>query len=219
MRSLGADEVVDYLREDFTKSGQTYDATIDAVSKYSFRRGRRALKPGGVYVATDGGRFLLETLAMWVATRLVGSKRVRTAIGRRSKADVLLLKELIEGGEFRAVVDRRYPMDQVAEAHRYVETWQKTVKKESWQPAILLNCPLQPLLALPMEESANAAAKPQLFELKGIRQGEREYLDRLGLLKKSPDGFSTPSIVGEPSTTSRTASDYFAGCLGRRSSR
>ena len=126
VRSLGADEVVDYLREDFTKSGQTYDAIIDAVGKYSFRRGRRALKPGGVYVATDGGRFLLETLAMWVATRLVGSKRVRTAIGRRSKADVLLLKELIEAGEFRAVVDRRYPMDQVAEAHRYVETWQKT---------------------------------------------------------------------------------------------
>ena len=125
VRSLGADEVVDYLREDFTKSGQTYDAIIDAVGKYSFRRGRHALRPGGIYVATDGGRFLLETFALLVATRWVGSKRVRGAAGRRSKQDLLFLKELIEAGEFRAVIDRRYPMDQVAEAHRYVETWQK----------------------------------------------------------------------------------------------
>jgi NADPH:quinone reductase and related Zn-dependent oxidoreductases len=126
VRSLGADEVVDYLREDFTKNGQTYDAIIDAVGKYSFRRGRRSLKRGGVYVATDGGRFLLETLALLLVTRWVGSKRVRGAIGRRSKQDVLFLKELIEAGEFRAVIDRRYTMEQVVEAHRYVETWQKT---------------------------------------------------------------------------------------------
>jgi NADPH:quinone reductase-like Zn-dependent oxidoreductase len=125
VRSLGADEVVDYRQQDFTKNGQTYDAIIDAVGKYSFRRGRRSLKPGGVYVATDGGRFLLETVALLVATRFVGSKRVRSGIGRRSKQDVLFLKELIEAGEFRAVIDRRYPMDQVVEAHRYVETWHK----------------------------------------------------------------------------------------------
>jgi NADPH:quinone reductase-like Zn-dependent oxidoreductase len=125
VRSLGADEVVDYRQQDFTKNGQTYDAIIDAVGKYSFRRGRRSLTPGGVYVATDGGRFLVETIALLVATRWVGSKRVRTGIGRRIKADVLFLKELIDAGEFRAVVDRRYPMDQAAEAHRYVETWRK----------------------------------------------------------------------------------------------
>jgi NADPH:quinone reductase-like Zn-dependent oxidoreductase len=126
VRSLGADDVVDYLHDDFTKKGQTYDAIIDAVGKYSFRRGRRALKPGGVYVATDGGRFLVETLALLVVTRWVGSKRVRGAIGRRSKQDIRLMKELIEAGAFRPVVDRRYPMDQVAGAHRYVETWRKT---------------------------------------------------------------------------------------------
>jgi NADPH:quinone reductase-like Zn-dependent oxidoreductase len=125
VRSLGADEVVDYRQQDFTKNGQTYDAIIDAVGKYSFRRGRRSLKPGGIYVATDGGRFMIETIALLVATRWVGSKRVRSGIGRRRKEDVLFLKDLIEAGEFRAVVDRRYPMDQAVEAHRYVEAWHK----------------------------------------------------------------------------------------------
>ena len=125
VRSLGADEVIDYRQQDFTKNGQTYDAIIDAVGKYSFRMGRRSLRPGGVYVATDGGRFLLETIILLVATRWIGSKRVRSGIGRRIKQDILFLKELIEAGEFRAVVDRRYPMDQAVEAHRYVETWHK----------------------------------------------------------------------------------------------
>lgn len=126
VRSLGADEVVDYLEEDFTRNGRTYDAIIDAVGKYSFVRGRRALKRGGVYVATDLGPFLLETIAMLLATRWVGTKRVKMPMARRTKEDVLVLKELIEAGEFRAVIDRRYPMEQVVEAHRYVETLQKT---------------------------------------------------------------------------------------------
>jgi NADPH:quinone reductase-like Zn-dependent oxidoreductase len=126
VRSLGADEVVDYRREDFTRRGRSYDAIIDAVGKYSFRRGRRALRPGGVYVATDGGRFLLETLAFVVATRWLGSRRVRAAAGRRSRDDVLMLKGLVEAGEFRAVVDRRYHVAEVVEAHKYVEGWHKT---------------------------------------------------------------------------------------------
>jgi NADPH:quinone reductase-like Zn-dependent oxidoreductase len=126
VRSLGADDVVDYLQEDFTKTGQAYDAIIDAVGKYSFLRGRPALKPGGIYVATDGGRFLVGTLFLAVGARFVGSKRIRFAVGRRSKDDVRLLRGLIEAGEFRAVIDRSFPMDQAAEAHSYVETWRKT---------------------------------------------------------------------------------------------
>jgi NADPH:quinone reductase-like Zn-dependent oxidoreductase len=121
VRSLGADDVVDYRTEDFTQRGERYDAIIDAVGKYSFRRGRRALRPGGVYVATDG----IETFFWIIATRLAGSRRVRIGAARRNKADVLLLKELIEAGEFRAVIDRTYAMDQAVEAHRYVETWRK----------------------------------------------------------------------------------------------
>jgi NADPH:quinone reductase-like Zn-dependent oxidoreductase len=125
VRSLGADVVVDYLQEDFTRNGQVYDAIIDAVGKYSFVRGRRALKRGGVYVATDLGRLMLETIAMVVATRWVGTRRVKMAIARRDKKDVRFLKELIEAGKYRAVIDRRYRLDEVVEAHRYVETWQK----------------------------------------------------------------------------------------------
>jgi NADPH:quinone reductase-like Zn-dependent oxidoreductase len=125
VRSLGADDVVDYRREDFTRRGPRYDALIDAVGKYSFRRGRRALRPGGIYVATDGGRFYLETLAWLAVTRLAGTKRVRATASRRNKPDVEHLRELIEQGRFRPVIDRRYPMSEVVEAHRYVETWRK----------------------------------------------------------------------------------------------
>ena len=126
VRSLGADEVVNYLHEDFTKNGQTYDAIIDAVGKYSFHGGRRSLKRGGIYVAADLGPFMLETLVRALATRWVGTKRLKFAGGRKTKSDIMFLKELIEAGAFRAVIDRRYPMEHVVEAHRYVETWQKT---------------------------------------------------------------------------------------------
>ncbi len=121
VRSLGADEVIDYTRQDYAKAGQTYDAIIDAVGKQTFRHGRRALGSGGVYVATDG----FENLLVWVVMRLVGRKRLRFAAGRRSKEDVELLKQLVEAGEYRAIIDRTYPMAEVAEAHRYVEAWHK----------------------------------------------------------------------------------------------
>jgi NADPH:quinone reductase-like Zn-dependent oxidoreductase len=125
VRSLGADEVVDYTQEDFTKNGKTYDVIFDAVGKHSFRRSRRSLKPGGTYVDTDLG-FMWNVPVLALLTRRIGSKRVALGITRYTKEDVLFLKELIEAGKYRAVIDRTYPLEDVVEATRYVETGQKT---------------------------------------------------------------------------------------------
>jgi NADPH:quinone reductase-like Zn-dependent oxidoreductase len=123
MRSLGADRVVDYTMEDFTKNGETYDVIFDAVGKHSFKRCKDSLKPGGVYLATDGFRNLI--LALW--TSRFGNKKVRFQLPPQyAQKDLVLLKELIEAGKYRAVIDRRYPLEAVAEAARYVETEQKT---------------------------------------------------------------------------------------------
>ena len=126
VRSLGADEVVDYTVEDFTKNADGYDAIIDAVGKYAYHWGRRGLRPGGIYVETDLGPHKLDTLVNLVLTRWFGTRRLVFAGGFRNKEDILLAKALIEAGEYRPVIDRRYPFEQVAEAHAYVETWQKT---------------------------------------------------------------------------------------------
>ena len=125
VRSLGADEVVDYTREDFTRNGKTYDVVFDAVGKHSFRRCRRSVKPGGVYVETDLG-FMWHVPPLTLLTRWIGDKRVTIPIPRYTKEEVLFLKGLIEAGEYRAVIDRRYPLEDVVEATRYVETGQKT---------------------------------------------------------------------------------------------
>jgi|SRR5579864_6881323 len=123
VRSLGADAVIDYTREDFTKNGETYDVIFDAVGKHSFQRCKGSLKPGGVYLATDGFRNLF--LALW--TSRFGDKKVRFQLPPvYAKKDLILLKELIEAGRFRPVIDRRYPMEDVVEAAKYVETEQKT---------------------------------------------------------------------------------------------
>ena len=125
VRSLGADEVLDYTQEDFTKNGETYDVVFDAVGKHSFRRSRRSLASGGTFLETDLG-FMWHAPALALLTRLFGDKRLAFGVTRYSKEDVLLLKALVEAGKYRAVIDRRYPLEDVVEASRYVETGQKT---------------------------------------------------------------------------------------------
>jgi len=123
--SLGARAVLDRFREDFTKSGQTYDVVFDAVGKHSFRRCRRSLEPGGIYITVDLG-FLYHVPLLTLATRFVGSRRARLGVGRYRKEDLLLIKELVEAGKYRPVIDRTYGLDEIVEAARYVESGQKT---------------------------------------------------------------------------------------------
>jgi NADPH:quinone reductase-like Zn-dependent oxidoreductase len=125
VKSLGADKVIDYTKSDFTKNGQTYDFVFDAVGKSSFRRCKNLLKPGGIYYSTDLG-FLSQNpiLALW--TSKFGNKKVIFPIPKDSKGDVVFFKELIEAGKLKPVIDRRYPLEQIVEAYKYVEKGQKT---------------------------------------------------------------------------------------------
>ena len=120
-RSLGADHVIDYTREDFTKNGRTYDIVFDAVGKHSYRRCRGSLRPGGVFVATDG----LWNLVYALPSR-IGDKRLKFGIAKYKRDDVLFLKQLLDAGEYRAVIDRSYPLEDIVEATKYVETGMKT---------------------------------------------------------------------------------------------
>jgi NADPH:quinone reductase-like Zn-dependent oxidoreductase len=125
VRSLGADRVLDYSQEDFTKNGETYHFVFDAVGKLSFKQCKGSLQPGGIYGSTDLGPYWQNPfLALW--TWQIGDRRVLFPIPRYTKRDVLFAKELVEAGKYRAVIDRRYPLEDVVEANRYVETGQKT---------------------------------------------------------------------------------------------
>ena len=128
VRSLGADEVIDYTSEDFVRDGDSYDVVLDAVGKISFRRCRRAIKPGGRFVSTDFGPFgQVPVLAVLTAvTSRFGGRRVSLPLPRYTKDDIVLLKDLVDAGAYRAVIDRRYPLADVVEATTYVETEQKT---------------------------------------------------------------------------------------------
>ena len=125
VRSLGAGEVIDRLQADFTKNGKTYDLVFDAVGKHSFRRCRRSLKRGGMYVSMDLG-FMYHVPLLALVTRIVGRKRAKVGIGRYRKEDLQLLKKLVEAGKYRPVIDRTYALAEVAEATAYVEKGQKS---------------------------------------------------------------------------------------------
>jgi len=119
VKSLGADKVIDYTKEDFTKSDQTYDIIFDAVSKTSFSRCKSSLKQRGVYLTVDWP--LLE--ALW--TSLVGSKKLIFGMASQNSEDLIFLKEFIEVGKINTIIDRTYPLEQMTEAHRYVEKGHK----------------------------------------------------------------------------------------------
>jgi NADPH:quinone reductase-like Zn-dependent oxidoreductase len=123
--SLGPDVVVDYTTTDFTASGETYDVVFDAVGQSSFRRCRRLVRRGGSYVSTDLG-YMWQNPFLSLATLKFAPKRVQMPIPKYTQDKVRALASLVASGDFRAVIDRTYPLDDIVEAMRYVETHQKT---------------------------------------------------------------------------------------------
>jgi NADPH:quinone reductase-like Zn-dependent oxidoreductase len=124
VRGLGADEVIDYTAEDFTTDAQSYDVVLDAVGKSSFGRCKRLLKPGGIYLSSELGP-LSQNPILALITPLLGGKKVMFPIPKHDQEMVRHLKDLIVSGQFKPVIDRRYPLDQIVEAYRYVETGRK----------------------------------------------------------------------------------------------
>jgi 2-desacetyl-2-hydroxyethyl bacteriochlorophyllide A dehydrogenase len=120
--SIGADHVIDYTQEDFTKSGKTYDVIFDVMGKSSFSRCVRSLKPNGRYLLGNAGLTQIVR-GRWISWR--SSKKVIIGAAVQRTEDLVFLKELIEAGRIKSVIDRRFPLEQTAEAHRYVETGQK----------------------------------------------------------------------------------------------
>jgi NADPH:quinone reductase-like Zn-dependent oxidoreductase len=123
--SLGAERVIDYTREDFTRIGETFDGLLDAVGKTTYLRCRRLLKPGAMFVGTDMGPWC-QTLLLTIWRAITRRGRVTIAIPRHVPGFVDLLRARMEAGEFRAVIARQYPLEAIADAHRYVETGRKT---------------------------------------------------------------------------------------------
>jgi len=118
VKSLGADKIVDYTKEDFTKNDQTYDVIFDAVRKMSFSRCKNSLTKKGVYITVD---WPLLT-AFW--TSIVGHRKVVFGIANKVE-DLTFLRELIEAGKLKSVIDKVYPLEQITEAHRYVDKGHK----------------------------------------------------------------------------------------------
>ena len=123
VKALGADEVIDYTQEDFTQNGETYDLIFDILGKSSFARCQGSLTPNGIYQLAS---FKIKHLLQMLWTSLRGGKKVVCALAFDKQEELVHIRELVEAGKFKAVIDRCFPLEQAAEAHRYVEAGQKT---------------------------------------------------------------------------------------------
>ena len=118
VKSLGADKVIDYTKEDFTKNGETYDLIFDILGKSSFSRCKSSLKQNGRYLLAS---FKMKQLFQMLWTSLIGDRKVICALSSENPKDLIFIKELVEAGKIKSIIDRRYPLEQIAEAHRYIE--------------------------------------------------------------------------------------------------
>lgn len=125
LKSLGADCVIDYLQEDFTKTEKKFDFIFDAVGKSSFSKCKPLLKEKGIYISTELGKNGANIFYA-LTTPVFGGKKVLFPLPSIKKDDVVFLKDLAEAGKFKPVIDRKYKLDQIVEAYKYVESGQKT---------------------------------------------------------------------------------------------
>jgi NADPH:quinone reductase-like Zn-dependent oxidoreductase len=124
VKSLGADFVIDYTKEDFTKIDHKFDFIFDAVGKSSFGKCKPLLLGNGIYISTELGKNA-ENIYLALITPILGGKKVLFPIPNIKKEDVVFLKNLVEAGEYKPLLDRQYPLEQIVEAYKYVETGQK----------------------------------------------------------------------------------------------
>ena len=122
LRSIGADHVIDYTKEDYTNNSETYDLIIDVVGKRFVTRRLKLLEQDGYYFLAFAGLSHI-VLGMW--TSLTSNKKLKIESASQTKEDLLFLKELIEAGKIKSVIDKHYPLEQIAEAHQYVDTGNK----------------------------------------------------------------------------------------------
>jgi len=125
VKSLGADVVIDYQTQDFTKTETRFDFIFDAVGKSSFGQCKPLLTKKGIYISTELGKNG-ENIFFALFTPLFGGKKLLFPIPTINKADVIFFKELVEKGEYKPVIDSYYPLDKIVDAYKYVETGQKT---------------------------------------------------------------------------------------------
>ena len=122
VNSIGADKIIDYRQEDFTKNGEQYDLILDVLGKSSFSKCKASLRPNGVYFSVS---FKLGKLLQMFWTSIIGGKKVLCALANPVQEDLYFIQELVEAGKFKAVIDKSFPLEQAAEAHRYVESGSK----------------------------------------------------------------------------------------------
>lgn len=119
VKSLGADKVIDYTKDDFTRNGETYDLIFDILGRSSFSRLKRSLKPNGIYLLAS---YKMKQLFQMFWTSMFSSRKVICAMASEKSEDLVFIKELVEAGKIKTIIDKCYPLDQAAEAHRYVES-------------------------------------------------------------------------------------------------
>jgi len=122
VKSLGADKVIDYTKEDFTQNGETYDLIFDILGRSSFSHCKSSLNQNGCYLLAS---FKMKQLFQMLWTSMIGDKKVICALSGEKIEDLLFIKELVEAGKIKSVIDRRYPLEKTAEAHSYIEQGHK----------------------------------------------------------------------------------------------